>query len=448
MNNSNICNKKRLSEYAYEFFLSDRIEGFFFSVVCATIFTASMFHWRLDIDHNLSVRDGVLIENMLDFGHIFWVEVIVAIYYIIRKYLQDIKFHFDAALTMLICAMLLVAVLDYHREDYLNVQYAWLLPMAYIIGKVVLTTNPLIINDRLEKMFFSLAFGIFIASAMDFYNNFRLAYYYKVLSTEFWMSFWVWSEESRCTYELGFVLLTASFGYMIYKSRKHICGIILILIVNVLIQYCDIVVEGRENRLLIVINVVLFSLLFLYDRWTFFSEKIRKIVKRTVLIIGALIVLLVLAFIFNICGFYDRYLASNWSAGGGVLTNVRFLVDYSAFKLMLKYPTENYANYTNVYDYYYQSHSMLLEYGRLNGFTVYLALVLFRLIIIKDAIILAFKKNANSWVKYFLIPGFVSINMYYSMEPNGYAHRYFWMIGLLISGMIRGWNEVNDKCMK
>ena len=68
-----------------------------------------------------------------------------------------------------------------------------------------------------------------------------------------------------------------------------------------------------------------------------------------------------------------------------------------------------------------------------------------KILIIKDMLRLAFSKEENSWIKYLLVPSFIALNLYYSMEPNGYAHRYFWLVGLLISGMIRGWLEGGSK---
>lgn len=60
-----------------------------------------------------------------------------------------------------------------------------------------------------------------------------------------------------------------------------------------------------------------------------------------------------------------------------------------------------------------------------------------RMLLIVDAVRLVFRRNDYSWIKYLLLPAFAAVNMYYSMEPNGFAHGYIWMVGLFISGMIR-----------
>ena len=105
---------------------------------------------------------------------------------------------------------------------------------------------------------------------------------------------------------------------------------------------------------------------------------------------------------------------------------------------MLEYPLEDYDIYG-----LQRPHSMLLEYGRVFDIAVWGLLVLFRLYTIKEAFVLALRKNEYSWIKYLLIPAFAALNLYYSMEPNGYDHRHLWMIGLFLSGMIKGLNNNN-----
>ena len=120
---------------------------------------------------------------------------------------------------------------------------------------------------------------------------------------------------------------------------------------------------------------------------------------------------------------------------------MRFSYDLNGFKAMLAHPLEDYVALYDIRN----PHSMLLEYGRAFGFSIWALLVLFRLLIIKDAVSLILEKRSYAWIKYLLVPAFCSLNLYYSMELNGFAHRYLWMIGLFISGMIRGWLECSER---
>lgn len=407
------------------------IEKIFFCMLCATIFTGSLCHWILDISYKY--RFDNIEKKYVDYNWIFVVAAVISMYYLFCA--KSIKF--DFALFFLCQGLALVAILDYHRELYDSVNYAWILPIAYISGKLAAGADRQNINNRVATMFWVLAFGLFCVSATDMYNNFRQIPI-RGLEVNAWSSFWLnYISESRCTYEMGFVLVTSSLGYSIYKGREKKLNQIIIILLNIAIQICCTIVTGRANRLLLPITFFTFTILYLYDNWDALS---RKQIKTIVVIVVVMICILLgglIAFVNNWFGLYTAYLDSSWAGSGGTFTNVRFTLDYNGFMAMLKYPLEDY--YTLGLE---RPHSMLLDYGRAYDLTIYVLLVIYRLITIKDAIILAFIKNERSYIKYLLIPGFLAINLEYSMEPNGFQYRHIWMAGLLISGLIRAWLEV------
>ena len=425
------------------FFKSSIVERFFFSVLCATAFTACMCHWLLDIVYRYYwlEQPGILV----DYHWVFAVGATVCLYYLIR--LQKIPFDFRF---LLLCqTFIFIEILDYNREHYTSLAYAWIVPTAFFAGRLVILNSR---NDRTEASkraaisYFVIAAGSFCASAPDFYNNFRLA---PVMGfqTEGWPSFWLNTLiENRCTYELGFVLTTGAIGYALYKIKKHPVICLITVAANVYLQYVVTVSTGRENRVLLPVSIVFFVVIFVWEEWNNPSKKIRFLTRALPIAVVFTIVLLILAYIFNWFGLYDRYQISYMAVSGGILGNERFSMDYGGFMSMLKYPLENYRGYPGTT----RPHSMILEYGREFGFSVFVLLTIFRLLIIKDAVVMFFIRNEYSWVKYLLLPGFVNVNLYYSMEPNGHAHRDFWMLGLFLSGIIRGWLEIQhiDKTSK
>ncbi|WP_028235572.1 hypothetical protein [Pseudobutyrivibrio sp. MD2005] len=419
------------------FITSPTVEGFFFAMVCTTLFVGSMFHAWWNLSYKYRFGEIKTVNWFSDFNFFAIVMLVVALYYSVRKVYYGREIKFDFALALLCQTMCLVAVVDYHNQDYSNIPYAWILPAGYIIGKAIVGVDSKVVSQRVECVFFSLAFGMFIASAMDFYKNFQFEPENGGLHTHSWESYWVSGLiESRCTYELGFILITASCGYMLYRARKHISILGLIILVNLIIQHCDIETTGRENRILLPVNVLLFLVLFFFDKYRTADRKRRNLYRIVIVAVIRCVALVILAFYKNWNVMYDKYLLSNWATGGGILKNDRFVINQDAFQAMLRYPTDDWAKYETIVYNYSISHSLLLEYGRAYDITVYIALVLFRLLIIKDAVILMIKKGIGNTVKYFLIPAFLSINIYYSMEPNAYGRRYFWLIGLIISGMI------------
>ena len=413
------------------------VERFVYCVLLATLFTTGLCHWILDVEYYEIIDDKSLAT--VNLGWVFVVCVPICIFYLIRKK----QIQFDMALVILVQTFIFIGILDMHYERYSLAQYAWILPTAYIIGKLAVGTDVNKENTRILQIYLVLAGGILITTLLDFAMNFVDAPTVGYM-TEGWPSFWTRGlQGNRCTYEFGFVLVTAATGYALIVANKYKLILIPTVVLNVVIQALVISVEGRENRLLLPINLFIVGVLYYYDHRKKMSAKMKKVIHILVAIFIAFIAFAVISFFNNWFGLYTRYLHSNWHSSGGVFTNVRFRYDINGFKNMIMHPVEDYSTLYKVR----QPHSMLLEYGRVFGFSVWGLLTIFRLLIIKDMIMLAVNKSDRAWVKYILVPAFISVNLYHSMELNGYAHRYMWMVGLLISGMIRGWLE-NEKRSK
>ncbi len=421
------------------FIKSPMADNLFLALTCATAFTVGMCHWWLEIEYKYRENINPALA-IVDFRWVFVLGVIISAFYLYRK--REIKF--DFTLLMLVISLLLVGLLDYHSQRYSEVCYAFIIPMAYMIGKLVVGTDATKVNYRIEKLYFSLAAGMFIAAFMDFLSNYiyasEIGFNYGA-----WPSFWLGGIiDNRCTYEFGFFLITISTGYLIYSSRRSVFALIAAIFFNLIIQKLVIEATGRENRAVLPAGIILVILLILYDNWDNYSAVTKRRVLFVERIIVVLCVLLFFAVMLNLFGLGDIYKASIWAARSGFVNNMRFSMDWEGFKAMLKYPLEDYETYAGLS----RPHSMILEYGREYDLSVWGLLTITRLLMIKDALVFATVKNDKSWIKYLLFPAFVAVNLYYSMEPNGYAHRHFWMVGIFISGMIRGWTESNSVAEK
>lgn len=418
-----------------KFITSSIIDHFFLAVTCATAFTVGMCHWLLEIEYKYRENSDPSL-GIVDFRWVFVVCAIISVFYALKR--GAIKY--DFTLLLISISFLLVGLLDYHNQRYPEVCYAFIIPMAYVVGKLAVGQDTTKANQRIEKMYFSLASGMFIAAFMDFMSNYMHASDLG-FSDNFWPSFWLGGIiDNRCTYEFGFFLITASTGYLLYYSKKNIFSIIIAISLNIIIQKLVIDATGRENRAILPAVIVLFVILVIYDNWHKYSDSLKRRVYTAIRIILVPCVILFFAVLLNLFGMRELYQASIWGARTGFINNVRFSMDIKGFRSMLQYPLEDYETYAGLA----RPHSMILEYGRVYDITVWGLFSIARLLMIKDAFIFAVVRNDKAWIKYLLFPAFVSVNIYYSMEPNGYAHRHFWMVGLFISGMIRGWMDTND----
>ena len=406
------------------------LDRLIFTICAATIFTFCLCSWLLDINYKYTVDQGGL---NVDVNYVFFIAAAASIYYLIRKG----QIEFDFSLMLLCTIMVFVAIIDYHTEDYVPVNYAWILPMAYILGKLIVGTDWTTINEKIVILYFSMAIPMYIQSALDIGSNWKTGW---ALGTERWPEFWTGEIEPRTTYEMGFVLTTSAFAFAFYIFKKHSLASIIIIAANVLLQYMVMNVQGRQNPVLLILSILIVGCLMVYDRWHGESKRLIKLFCIALLVVTLIVGLIAVLFATNTFGLMDKYKASYW-ADGGLLKNERIDINLTAFKSMLKWPNDNYTERAGLD----RAHSMVLEYGRVYDMTVYIGLTLIRLLFIFQALRMALAKNSNSWIKYLVVPAFVSLNLYYTMEPNAYAHRYLWMPGLFLSGMIAGWLELKGR---
>lgn len=420
--------KKSLKKSDRQFLLT--LDRFVFAIVAATIFTFSLCSWLLDINYKYTTdMTGIIV----DVNHVFYIAAIASIYYLFRKG----HIEFDFSLVMLCTVFVLIAIIDYHIEDYVPVNYAWIIPMAYIVGKLIAGTDKTTINKKIIAVYVVMAIPAYIQSMLDFGMNWKVNWEY---GTERWNEFWTGVIEPRTTYEMGFILTTSAFAVAIMCFKKHKALSIVIIAANVLLQYVVMKCQGRQNPLMLIITIGLVMCLYAYDNWSKENKRLKIIVFAIIAAGVAGLAVIAILFATNAFGLMDAYRASYW-ADGGLLKNERIDIDWTAFQSMLQWPVDNYETRAGLA----RAHSMVLEYGRVYDMTVYIGLTLIRIIFIVQAVRMALTKSANAWIKYLIIPAFVCLNLYYTMEPNAHAHRYLWMPGLLVSGMISGWLELEKK---
>ena len=155
--------KNKVDKLIYE---NEVVERVVFCILLATLFTAGMCHWIIDIEYYGIVDDKSL--AVVNLSLVFVICAIISIYYLLRKK----RIQFDMALVVLIQTFIFIGMLDYHYCRYPLVQYAWILPTAYITGKLAVGTNRTIANYRIEKIYLALASGILITTMLDFSMNF------------------------------------------------------------------------------------------------------------------------------------------------------------------------------------------------------------------------------------------------------------------------------------
>ncbi len=406
-------------------------------MLCATIFTSGFCHSMLDLAYKyLDSQAGR--DFYVDFNWVFGLCVIILLFYASRDcvvYKEGAKF--DFAFIMLTQAMLFTGIIAYHNQNYSTIPYTWIIPSSYLIGKAVVTSNKEKANERIIIVVYTLMFALFLVSMLDFYNNFK---YYKLNGyylTEYWIGFFTNVDQNRCGMSLGLFLVNTSLGFALYRRRKEPILVFFITIAFVVSQYWAVKVESRTITLLPFLSVGIILILILCEKRGFIARKGWIGIGIFVVLSTLAIVLMIKYDIFNM----GAYFIGNENSSS-ILKNVRFTMNKNAFKLMLQNP---FGRTEFPEDTMFRPHNTFLQYGESYGIVVFALIELFRLVTLKDAVVMSLKRNVNSPIKYLLVPAFVCLNINYSMDPNGFVQRHLWMLVIFISGIIRGWVDLSNQ---
>ena len=413
------------------FFLSKNTDRFIFVIILATVFTSGMCEPLLAFSYKyIPSKAGE--KFYVNYNWVFAVAVVIILYYSIREYFSGRKLPFDGAFLMLAQTMILVAVIDYHNEQYSTIAYVWVLPASYLAGKMAVGFDKPEADKRIELTVYVFMVGLFIVAMLDFHNLYKYCYW----ETEYWPGFFTGEVQNRCGMALALFLVNTSIGYAWMKRNKNpiwFCCVELLVVISLCWSFK---VESRTITLLPILSIGMVAVIAIYD-------KRKKISTKIWILSGLFLLMCILGFIVafhnNLGGIKTIYKESMW--GAGLFENKRFKMDASGFKLMLQNPYGKLEPPENPLD---SPHNTFLQYGRVYGIGIFILVELFRLVTIKDAVVMA-ADNTSSKIKYLLFPAIIWLNINFSMDPNGYFQRDLWMMALFISGLIRGWNDLQHR---
>lgn len=216
--------------------------------------------------------------------------------------------------------------------------------------------------------------------------------------------------------------------FNINERKKYIAW--LVVITDIFIVFEMIHHEGRYSLLYTFLQMPICLFFYLLNNHEIVSGTLIKKLKISGLVLIVLVAIISFGYIVNIFNIQSIYENSYLNGGGGVLKNERFDFLKKVISAMPNYPLGGYDVASPE-----GSHNMWLEYGNTYGVFVLGFLLIYKVLTIVDILILTLNKEIEK-VKYLLLSTFIYINIYYSLEPNGFAHREFLVFGLFLCGMI------------
>ena len=410
------------------FFLSKNTDRFIFVLLLAIVFTGGLCESLLTLSYKyIPSKAGE--RFYVDYNWAFVVVAVIILFYAIREHFEGRKLPFDMTFLVLAQTMILVAVIDYHNEQYSTLAYAWILPASYLVGKMAVGFDKMEADRRIEMVVYVFMVGLFILSMLDFWNLGKYAFCW----TESWPGFFTGEDQNRCGMAMALFLVNTSIVYIWMKRNNNPIWYCIVELMLVLSLCWSFKVESRTITLLPFLTIALVAMISLYDK----RKRISNIVWITCGVFFLFTILLIyIVYSFNLGDIKTAYRESSW--GAGIFENDRFKMDIAGFKLMLQNPYGRLEPPANPLD---SPHNTFLQYGRVYGMAIFVLVEVFRLLTIKDAVVMTVDNSASK-IKYLLIPAFICINMNFSLDPNGYIQRDLYMFILFISGLISGWNDV------
>ena len=376
------------------------------------------------------------------FGLLLWIipiqvtmVVTVALFAIGFLYEKSIKLDFSFWVITII--FILLAYIDFHANVNATAIFAVMLPLTYLVGKMIAGKNVEVIEGRVYPVLLGITIGSWIQGLLDYSMNFRG----EEIHTENWTEFWGKTPDiSRSLFEIYFIFFTCLFVWALLEFRKHIVLSVLIVVCILATQYIISLSEGRMNLGILFGVTVITIAIKLLKSWVGFKPETKKKTKIALIVVACAVVVYAIAFTLNLFGLKDLYLNSYLNSSGGFIHNVRFSMMLEGLKMMMAYPTGGWTITVGKTLGMVNSTWFLFaqEYDTIIFFLFMVFIVATSINAIKLII------NIKTTLDYWLVALFSGFNVYFLLETCPWRHRSYFVFLLLVCGIIRGRIEAEE----
>ena len=346
------------------------------------------------------------------------------------------RVYFDFSFMSLALVFTLMAYIDIHAYVDSTVYYVIIVPLGYILGKIVVGGNSNNWEKRVYCPLLGLTFGSLIQGLLNYYNE----YNEEVFSTETWTEFWTKTPDiSRSLFEIYFVLFTCMIVWAVLEFRRNTLKSVLIIIGIICTQVLIAKSEGRMNAGILFGVLMITLLIKVAKRWIISDEKIRNIIKRLAIVVIVVCVVFLVLFENNLLGIKDAYLNSYLNSSGGIIHNVRFAMMLDGLKQMRTNPLGGWQ--IQVGGMLGQVNSTWFLFAQEYDNVVFALLMIFVLLTTISGIKLAIKVRTS--LDYVLVAMFSGMNVYFLLETCPWRHRNYFIFLVFICGIIKRRTELD-----
>ena len=347
------------------------------------------------------------------------------------QYLLSKKLAVDPESLLLFAGMLIYGIIGKGENNFFwNIKVVLLPFLFYLYGKSVISlSNRQECQHRTNALIVALNTGLLIASMLNAVNwvTDRLVY------GRSWREFWTDVVKPATQHVFYNVITVALIFYGIYCWKKNKL-LSLFLIAGGIWSLWFSLISG--SRTLIAIFVLVFGLnILLFYCLNRANHKIRKSMHILFLILLGICALAGFCYIFNIGGFSDYMKSPMWARDGGILHNVRFEIQWKAITQLFKYPMGGSQMELSRWNH---THNVWLDIANRSGLIPFCLIVAYTIATIYNLIKLLIKQTVPQAMKYLLMSSYLSLFLYYMIEPALEANIIYWSVWALICGLIKG----------
>lgn len=288
---------------------------------------------------------------------------------------------------------------------------------------------------ELSKVIYCLVFGHAVHGVLNSYLYFAG---YRWEGTRYWMDVWQREIIPGTQLTLYYIpVFAVLFPALIYFTKKKGRNIMVILL-SLFFVYASLATRTRTTLLVLVLVFFIQGVIFVLLE----KEKVMKNVtpKKLGLFFGGIIVLIaVLVFALKDLEIIRAFI-DNLSKGGGILNNIRFVVQRQALSQIFDYP---WGGSQMVLDLKL-THNVWLDLANEAGIIPFFAFAGYTFWTLYELIRFVMKKEIATEVKLMMVGIYVAFFLYYTVESAIRATVHFMTPWMLVNGLVHGYVSNND----